>query len=524
MAEDGAADGQPSRGLERLYTTLSRTNRALARASSEHELLDEICRIAVDHGGFVLATVGLVSPDGWLRTLVGAGPAHGYTDDLRIARDAALAEGRGPGGHVLRTGEPVVLNDFLEDERSRAWHERARRFGIRSSVALPLIGDGPVIGVFGVYSANPGHFGAREVALLEDIAIDIGLGLAARARVAALEQITAERARLLEQLRAISLAARVGVFRITLPDWSLWWTGVTSAVADLSPGVAGSWEVLGAVVGAGGLAALRTAIEEAAHGQAELDLDLAAQRRDGSTQWLRISGRAQALPDGGTEVNGVIEDVSDRRLLAVQLEHAAAVERQRLVSDLHDNLGQVLTAGAYLAAAFRRRAGREAPALAADATDIEAAFSDAQKLCRDLSHGMLDDLGEGLTHALGKLATRTTAAGVRCTFRSSAVADDDLSREQCLELYRIAQEGVTNALKHARCRLIEIELAREPDAIALEVRDDGVGIDPARLSDGLGMRTMRYRAARLGATVAIGLSGRAGTRVRLAVPAEPRRG
>jgi len=99
------------------------------------------------------------------------------------------------------------------------------------------------------------------------------------------------------------------------------------------------------------------------------------------------------------EANAIIQDVSERRLIATQINQAAAAERQRLLSDLHDNLGQVLASAVLLAAAHEREVRATAPALAASAQQLVAAMGESQRLCRDLSHELMEDSGRDLRGA-----------------------------------------------------------------------------------------------------------------------------
>jgi signal transduction histidine kinase len=89
-----------------------------------------------------------------------------------------------------------------------------------------------------------------------------------------------------------------------------------------------------------------------------------------------------------------------------------------------------------------------------------------------------------------------------------------------LELYRIAQEAITNALKHAQCRNIEIQLALRATAVELLIHDDGEGLNLADTGggEGIGLRTMRYRAARAGGTLELRSKQGHGTTVRVLVP------
>ncbi len=319
------------------------------------------------------------------------------------------------------------------------------------------------------------------------------------------------------QLAQLERTARVGVLRLSAPDGPVWWSAGAADLLGLTAAVPAGWDGLTAAFGTPGVATLRAAIAAAGRIDQELDLDLPLAGERPVPVWIRICGRV-SLVEGNAEANAILQDVSERRQIAAQINQATAAERQRLVMDLHDNLGQVLAGAGLLAAAHEREVRREAPALVPGARELAAALVEAQRLCRDIAHGFAEDFADGLAVALQRFAARTTQTGIVCSFR--ALGDDAgvLSVVQCRELFRIAQEAVTNALKHAACRRIEITLTIVPTRIELTVQDDGNGIGSAPVTEGLGLRTMRYRAARIGTTVSVLPGEGVGTRVHLSVP------
>ena len=318
-----------SRRLGRLYQTLSRTNAAIARSDSETALLEELCRIAVDAGGFALAWVGLVGPDGHLRASAAAGVARGYADDIDVSMDERDGTGGGPTARVLRSGEPVICNDFLADPRTLAWHGRAREFGIRASAALPIRADGRVVGVLNVYSDTTGDFGPHEVALLDDLAADISLGIARLRAARDLGQAAEQGERLALQLKRIEEAVRAGVFRIALPERAVSWSAGVAALLGHDAAAPADWAALERALTAAGAAALVKAIRAAGAGDGTLDLDLPlAGRVGGANTWLRVSARVQ--PQGGErlEAQGTIQDVTARKRAEERKERAESQSRQ----------------------------------------------------------------------------------------------------------------------------------------------------------------------------------------------------
>jgi signal transduction histidine kinase len=322
---------------------------------------------------------------------------------------------------------------------------------------------------------------------------------------------------LYRQLSQIERTARVGVLQLTLPDGAIWWSGGVPDLLGLPADAQANWPALRRALGEAGIATLRAAIGASLRADQELDIDLPLAGSRDTQAWMRICGRVAAV-GSQVEAHAVIQDVSERRLIASQINQATAAERQRLLADLHDNLGQVLAGAGLLAVAHEREVRAVAPLLAASARQLVDVMNESQRLCRDLSHELMEDFREGLARVLQRLAARTAQTGIGCCFESPADDALGLSEVQCREMFRIAQEAVTNALKHAACSRIDVALKIDAGTVQLSVSDDGVGIDLAGMVEGLGMRTMRYRAARIGTTVSVGPGETGGTCVRLSVP------
>lgn len=230
----------------------------------------------------------------------------------------------------------------------------------------------------------------------------------------------------------------------------------------------------------------------------------------------RVRERTRDLANTNAELEA---EIIERRRLERQVLAVAEREQTRIGQELHDGLGQQLTAIAFLAEvlAMKLEAGRHE--CAPDAARIEglasAAVSEARLLARGLAPVEID--AGGLMQALEALTgTASTVFGLDARFVCNTpvpVRDTQVA----LNLYRIAQEAVTNAAKHGGGRAIIIELAHETDGIRLAIADDGHGFAAASRA-GMGLRTMRYRAGLLGGTLEIHHPPGAGTRVAVRVP------
>ncbi|MET9859590.1 HAMP domain-containing sensor histidine kinase [Streptomyces smyrnaeus] len=227
---------------------------------------------------------------------------------------------------------------------------------------------------------------------------------------------------------------------------------------------------------------------------------------------------------GGEEVAELIRTFNamldrleqERATSSAQVLLAQEAERRRIAQELHDEVGQSMTATLLVL----KRAADDAPQPLREelqqAQEItRESLDEVRRLVRRLRPGVLDDLG--LASALVSLTQDfTTHTGLRVVRR----LDTDLpvlDREIELVLYRVAQESLTNAARHAEAGWVEVSLRHTGETVLLEIADDGRGIEAAR--EGAGIRGMRERALLAGATLDITSTPGTGTRIRLATPA-----
>jgi PAS domain S-box-containing protein len=245
-------------------------------------------------------------------------------------------------------------------------------------------------------------------------------------------------------------------------------------------------------------------------------------RPDGSLRWIR--DRAFPIRDHAgavIRVVGIAEDITDRRRLECEILEISDREQARLGQDLHDSLCQKLVSAAFDNNALKRRlAQRDLPeeALVQQvATVLDDAITEARTLARGLFPVQLEL--DGLHVALQQLAANIHA---RFQIECRAHCDESVvaaNNAFATHLYRIAQEAVSNAVKHARATKILIRLDVAGGFIELKITDDGVGIPlPLKTTTGMGMHTMEYRARTIGGTLNISNGPAGGTIVCCRVP------
>jgi len=196
----------------RTMTALSACNEALVRAEDEQSLLKDICRIAVEQGGYLMAWVGYAEHDEakTVRPVAVAGADGGYLDSITISWGDGPT-GRGPGGTVIKTGTPVVISSIADDPRLTPWRDEAVAHGYRSIATFPLLGsDGMAFGAIMFYAGETSHFEEDEIALLTELSADLAYGIetlrAREVRVAIAEQLAVSNDNLEALLRQITVA------------------------------------------------------------------------------------------------------------------------------------------------------------------------------------------------------------------------------------------------------------------------------------------------------------------------------
>ncbi len=200
---------------------------------------------------------------------------------------------------------------------------------------------------------------------------------------------------------------------------------------------------------------------------------------------------------------------------AEELSQVTTRERRRIGQDLHDSLGQLLTGISLLSRSLANSLKLLGNGGDTDALQISALADDASNQIRQISRGLMPSeiVQKGLFESLRELAdTTTSSCGVPCV-ASLDVSVELADRAVETHLYRIAQEAVNNAVRHAEASRIDIMIARINGVPRLEIRDDGTWKGNLENRNGIGMRTMQYRASAIGGHLKVGALPEGGSRV-----------
>ncbi len=210
----------------------------------------------------------------------------------------------------------------------------------------------------------------------------------------------------------------------------------------------------------------------------------------------------------------------ERQRLEREITAIGDEERRRLGRELHDGVCQELTAALLRWQTLQRSLRNGVPVSAAESERLTSLLSEAIDEAHNIALGLcpVEPEPDALAPALRALTRRMQeTAGVHCDFLASGdvrVPDSEMAQH----LYRIAQEALSNAVRHAHANRIAVELRGSAAEMALKVEDDGVGLPPDGGGGGMGLRTMAYRAQVLGGQLTVAPAPGGGTRVACCLP------
>lgn len=344
----------------RALSALHACNQVLARAPTLQSLLDEVCAVIVQGGGYMMAWVGQEDPAGTHRILpiAKAGMDEGYLAQLHVSSEDIPA-GRGPSGRAMREGVTAVAHNLKTAPHYDLWRQAALAHGFAAAISLPLIAEGHAVGVLTVYAADTSAFDPAEVELLEDLASSLAGGVE-RFRLAVhggqlTAQLSASEARfrmLIEQSPAGIFVLRDGGFVYNNPRME--------EILGFSAG-----ELVGKRPEELILPEDRHILSDAANRLLLLgntgNLSVRCQRKDGVVIELGLQ-QVQADYEGKSAIIGMAQDISERSRAQEAIRHYIAQLEQATESTLRAVSALVEMRDPYTAG-HERRVGELAGAI-----------------------------------------------------------------------------------------------------------------------------------------------------------------
>jgi PAS domain S-box-containing protein len=321
--------------LNKTLNTVSACRQAIAHSKSEQDLLDSICEIAVNSGGYRLVWIGIARDDEGksVQPMAQCGTGKGYIEEGMVSW-ADEPRGRGPTGTAIRTCKPVLCRDTRNDELFEPWRERAEKFGFRSSLVVPLAREEVAFGSVSIYAATPDAFGEDEVIQFSQLATDVSFGIemlrarAERERAEAALQASEERYRCLALATAqiVWMTDQDGLVHGDIPSWRAFTGKTRDQIKD--------WGWLDSLHPEDRERTAR-AWSEAVGRAAPYEIEYRIRRSDGEYRDMWVRGVPVLERDGQVrEWVGTCTDVTDRQRAEQQLRAASRYARNLLEASL----------------------------------------------------------------------------------------------------------------------------------------------------------------------------------------------
>jgi PAS domain S-box-containing protein len=221
--------------LNRIYAVLSNINQTIVRIHDTKELLNEVCRIAVENGKFRMVWVGFVnSVSNKVDVVASDGFTENYLEKINIDLNDEV-QSSGPTGQAIRTGKFILSNNIEKDETMIPWQKDAEEYGYKSSASFPLIVFDKVVGALSIYADTINFFEKEDIDLLNEMAKDISF---------ALEYVEIEKARrgneeLLKQsevqLKEAQRIAKIGSWELDIVNNILLWSDEIYRIFEIDP-------------------------------------------------------------------------------------------------------------------------------------------------------------------------------------------------------------------------------------------------------------------------------------------------
>ncbi|MGE5313107.1 MAG: PAS domain S-box protein [Acidobacteriota bacterium] len=537
--------------LNRTYKALSSGSQAMMRATDELQFMQDVCTIIREECCYSLVWIGLAQNDEYksVRPVMYSGFDSGYLETLNISW-GDNERGLGPTGTAIRTGEYRTCANMLTDPSFAPWRGEAVKRGYASSIAFPLKNQQGTFGALTIYAREPEGFAPSEIRLLNEMAADLAYGITAlrlRAEHAKMEEEIRRSRDLLEHRvveRTRELARSEERFRTTLENlpegcmiidcgWMYLYVNdaiarrmgrrkrdiVAHTVMELEP------EIESTPV----FECYRSCMEERINREFIHDVALA----DGSTRTIEL--HCVPIPEG---IFVLSADITERirteralrqyneqlQSLSQRLIEAQEAERRRIAFELHDEIGQVLTAiQLNLRGIVDFEDAKDIPERLEETIGFtDRLLQQVREMSVDLRPWMLDQLG-----LVASVRWYVDKQAQRGKFTMEFDARNITGRLPTLieiTSYRVIQETVTNIVRHAQATNVRVALALIDGALVAEISDNGIGFSMDELKDrpisgrGLGTLGMKERITSLGGTIEISSAPGRGTTVKFELP------
>lgn len=478
----------------RLYLFTSQINQMMLRGTDETTLFKEACSIAIDIGKFRMAWIGLVNEKTKIvNPVIFDGMDLNYVSTIQINTSIDSPEGKGPTGMAIREGKYVICNDIETNPMMAPWRKLALQRKFLSSIALPIKRFGKVIGAYTLYADSKNFFDTEEIAMLCKAADNISFSLEAFDKE--VMRTKAAEALLKSERRYLTLAeiSPVGIFQSNKNGYITYvnpsWTKITDLPRD---------EALGhgwiKIIHKEDRNSFLKNWQEKSSDQNHSPIEFRVVRKDGGISW--VIGHSAAERNSENKIIGYVGtliDITERKKaeadtlktteqlqkLTAHLQTIREEERKRIGRELHDELGQQLTAIKMDIAWINKQPLVDPKPIKSKLKNVTQLLDESNTSLRRIlnelrptifgEHGLLDAL---IDH--GKQFTDITGTPVELITDEKEIK---VPEKIATCIFRVFQEALTNITRYAEANKVVTSVKLDKGSILINIQDNGKGFD-----------------------------------------------
>jgi len=308
----------------RLYAFISAVNQSIVHIKDQKQLLDKICNIALDIGGFKMAWIGLLDANKYLQMA----SVNGYPQGIKRVMKHSGTHMDDPivkntlTGRVLKTGKYLYCNDMQTEPAYALWRDEFISQGLLGSIAMPIMRSGEVMGVFSLQTGAKNFFDTSEIALLEEAASDISFALDNFEKESKRQQAEDKLIHSEAKLKQAQTIAHVGSWEMDMAEGIVIWSDEACHIFGVS--TADNKQSLKAflkLVHPDDIGFVSKIIDESNATHTDSSIDHRIVRSDGTVRYLHTARRFEFDNEGrAIRLYGIIHDVSDKKLTEAQRE------------------------------------------------------------------------------------------------------------------------------------------------------------------------------------------------------------
>jgi len=529
------------RKVNRELFLLNNANKVIFKATEEDALIKELCHLLVEEGKYIMCWIGYVPEKEHSEQLViphcmaGAGKEREGEIILNL-NDAEQV--KGPAARAILTASPVVINHIASEPGHKPWKDAAAAYGFASSVSFPLIIDHRVAISMNIYSSNTFSFDEEETKMLGTIADNFIYAIGG-IRNAKNKELAEKKLNYNEEnLRLIFASTHDIIFMLSLESPNKYkFISVNNAflqATGLKPEQVFN-RYLDEVIPPVSLPIVLEKYDAAIRGKSPMQWEEVSEYPSGTKTGIVTITPVSDENGHFNRLVGFVHDITEHkqaeedmdrmntqlRSLSNYMQTMSELERTSIAREIHDVLGQQMTALKYDIAWLKKRKGTDEEVherVEAMNHLVDETILSIRKVSSELRPKILDDLG--LNAAIEWYVTQFEKnTGIKCIIDSD-LEDLEIPKPVSITIYRILQEALTNVARHSHASRVEIFAKVDGEKVVMEICDNGKGITNAEMekATSFGLLGMTERAKMIEGEVAIQGRKDMGTRVVLTVP------